>query len=188
MRPPCLSSVIERRLLVNYRVDPEAAAALLPSRRCGNRRLHPSPGQRIGTQRHARRPPVPRHALPCAVRRSGDGAGPARRLRESRRLYAGQRRRQHGRAFPGQWTGSRWLPALGGWRRSRPAPFVPPSSKIGAGSRQAARLSTAPCSCVKSPRPGALRGRCRSPPRPARTPLPAAEGPVRGAKIPLLTG
>ena len=31
MRPPCLSSVIERRLLVNYRVDPEAAAALLPS-------------------------------------------------------------------------------------------------------------------------------------------------------------
>lgn len=31
MRPPSLSSVIERRLLVNYRVDPEVAAALLPS-------------------------------------------------------------------------------------------------------------------------------------------------------------
>ncbi|MEV4942662.1 DUF2071 domain-containing protein [Streptomyces zaomyceticus] len=30
MRQPRLSSVIERRLLVNYRVDPEAAARLLP--------------------------------------------------------------------------------------------------------------------------------------------------------------
>ncbi|MFJ4004718.1 DUF2071 domain-containing protein [Streptomyces sp. NPDC090023] len=30
MRPPRLSSVIERRLLVNYRVAPEAAARLLP--------------------------------------------------------------------------------------------------------------------------------------------------------------
>jgi hypothetical protein len=31
MSPPHLASVIERRLLVNYRVDPEVAAALLPS-------------------------------------------------------------------------------------------------------------------------------------------------------------
>jgi hypothetical protein len=31
MNPPGLSSVIERRLLVNYRVDPDAAAAVLPS-------------------------------------------------------------------------------------------------------------------------------------------------------------
>jgi hypothetical protein len=31
MRPPGLSSVIERRLLVNYRVDPDVAASLLPS-------------------------------------------------------------------------------------------------------------------------------------------------------------
>jgi uncharacterized protein YqjF (DUF2071 family) len=31
MRPPSMSSVIERRLLVNYRVDPEVAARLLPS-------------------------------------------------------------------------------------------------------------------------------------------------------------
>lgn len=31
MRGPRLSSVIERRLLVNYRVDPEIAAALLPA-------------------------------------------------------------------------------------------------------------------------------------------------------------
>ncbi|MCX5138436.1 MULTISPECIES: DUF2071 domain-containing protein [unclassified Streptomyces] len=30
MRQPCLSSVIERRLLVNYRVAPDAAARLLP--------------------------------------------------------------------------------------------------------------------------------------------------------------
>ncbi len=30
MRPPRLASVIERRLLVNYRVDPEAVARLLP--------------------------------------------------------------------------------------------------------------------------------------------------------------
>ncbi len=30
MRPPDISSVIERRLLVNYRVDPEVAAGLLP--------------------------------------------------------------------------------------------------------------------------------------------------------------
>ena len=29
MRPPSMSSVIERRLLVNYRVDPEVAAKLL---------------------------------------------------------------------------------------------------------------------------------------------------------------
>jgi len=32
MRPPAMSSVIERRLLVNYRVDPEVAASLLPAR------------------------------------------------------------------------------------------------------------------------------------------------------------
>ena len=31
MRPPTMSSVIERRLLVNYRVDPAAAASLLPT-------------------------------------------------------------------------------------------------------------------------------------------------------------
>jgi len=31
MRPPAMSSVIERRLLVNYRVDPEVAASLLPA-------------------------------------------------------------------------------------------------------------------------------------------------------------
>ena len=31
MKPPVMSGVIERRLLVNYRVDPEAAAALLPA-------------------------------------------------------------------------------------------------------------------------------------------------------------
>ena len=31
MRPPSVSSVIERRLLVNYRVDPEVAANLLPT-------------------------------------------------------------------------------------------------------------------------------------------------------------
>jgi hypothetical protein len=31
MRPPRLSSVVERRLLVNYRVDPEVAASLLPA-------------------------------------------------------------------------------------------------------------------------------------------------------------
>jgi uncharacterized protein YqjF (DUF2071 family) len=31
MRPPAVSSVIERRLLVNYRVDPEVAASLLPA-------------------------------------------------------------------------------------------------------------------------------------------------------------
>jgi Uncharacterized conserved protein (COG2071) len=31
MRPPTMSSVIERRLLVNYRVDPEVAASLLPA-------------------------------------------------------------------------------------------------------------------------------------------------------------
>ncbi|MEV4948645.1 DUF2071 domain-containing protein [Streptomyces sp. NPDC053755] len=31
MRPPRLSSVIERRLLVNYRVDPDVAARLLPA-------------------------------------------------------------------------------------------------------------------------------------------------------------
>lgn len=31
MRPPTMSSVIERRLLVNYRVDPEVAASLLPT-------------------------------------------------------------------------------------------------------------------------------------------------------------
>ncbi|NKY46368.1 hypothetical protein HGB45_23620 [Nocardia cerradoensis] len=30
MRPPRMSSVIERRLLVNYRIDPEAAARLVP--------------------------------------------------------------------------------------------------------------------------------------------------------------
>jgi len=30
MRPPQLSSLVERRLLVNYRVDPEIAARLLP--------------------------------------------------------------------------------------------------------------------------------------------------------------
>ncbi|WP_433756535.1 DUF2071 domain-containing protein [Nocardia sp. CA-135398] len=30
MRPPRMSSVVERRLLVNYRVDPEAAASLVP--------------------------------------------------------------------------------------------------------------------------------------------------------------
>jgi hypothetical protein len=32
MKPPVMAGVIERRLLVNYRVDPEVAAALLPSR------------------------------------------------------------------------------------------------------------------------------------------------------------
>jgi hypothetical protein len=31
MRPPVMSSVIERRLLVNYRVAPEVAAGLLPA-------------------------------------------------------------------------------------------------------------------------------------------------------------
>ena len=31
MRPPSMSSVIERRLLVNYRVDPDVAATLLPA-------------------------------------------------------------------------------------------------------------------------------------------------------------
>lgn len=31
MRPPTMSSVIERRLLVNYRVDPDVAASLLPT-------------------------------------------------------------------------------------------------------------------------------------------------------------
>ena len=31
MRPPTMSSVIERRLLVNYRVDPAVAASLLPT-------------------------------------------------------------------------------------------------------------------------------------------------------------
>jgi Uncharacterized conserved protein (COG2071) len=31
MRQPAMSSVIERRLLVNYRVDPEVAASLLPA-------------------------------------------------------------------------------------------------------------------------------------------------------------
>src|SRR5262249_28887480 len=31
MRPPTMSSVIERRLLVNYRVDPAVAANLLPT-------------------------------------------------------------------------------------------------------------------------------------------------------------
>jgi Uncharacterized conserved protein (COG2071) len=31
MRPPTMSSVIERRVLVNYRVDPEVAARLLPT-------------------------------------------------------------------------------------------------------------------------------------------------------------
>ena len=31
MRPPTMSSVIERRLLVNYRVDPEVATSLLPA-------------------------------------------------------------------------------------------------------------------------------------------------------------
>jgi Uncharacterized conserved protein (COG2071) len=31
MRPPTMSSVIERRLLVNYRVDPAVAASLLPA-------------------------------------------------------------------------------------------------------------------------------------------------------------
>ncbi|HUN33255.1 MAG TPA: DUF2071 domain-containing protein [Trebonia sp.] len=31
MRPPSISSVIERRLLVNYRVDPQVAAGLLPA-------------------------------------------------------------------------------------------------------------------------------------------------------------
>jgi|HubBroStandDraft_6_1064221.scaffolds.fasta_scaffold45118_2 hypothetical protein len=30
MRPPSMSSIVERRLLVNYRVDPDAAAGLLP--------------------------------------------------------------------------------------------------------------------------------------------------------------
>lgn len=30
MRPPRMSSVVERRLLVNYRVDPDAAASLVP--------------------------------------------------------------------------------------------------------------------------------------------------------------
>lgn len=30
MRPPRMSSVVERRLLVNYRVDPEVAASLVP--------------------------------------------------------------------------------------------------------------------------------------------------------------
>lgn len=31
MRPPPMSSVVERRLLVNYRVDPDVAATLLPA-------------------------------------------------------------------------------------------------------------------------------------------------------------
>jgi hypothetical protein len=71
MKAPALAAVMERRILVNYRVDPDLLGSYLPAPfrpgRPGHRRLHPQARHLVPAGRARRRPPVPWLSAPGPV-------------------------------------------------------------------------------------------------------------------------